>query len=256
MNQSPEILNTRQREILQIILERSLHDPETTAIPKFRLEFLKDREIIDHFTHSQLIRKNDNQTRYTPSLVGMYLTNSDLSNQIFKDIDRICEVLRSHYKQQFDAPVLIDNIGSAVSLDKKYLVFCLEMLCDGASMGRTTDMMSDGAEIIPSEQLFDFKHYSDIPESYLPSWFPDKFKSETKKPGVTEANASKREEILGAAVAVIANFPDQCMWGEKISGKRVYELINDKSPLWWDSGEPPLKDEAAIKLINKWLKTL
>ena len=117
-------------------------------------------------------------------------------------------------------------------------------------------MMSEDAEITPNEQLFNFKHFSEIPEQNLHLWFPDKINKKVNKPGNTEANASKREEILGAAIAVITNFPKECSWGGSIVGKRVYKQIYEKSLLWWPDGEVPLGDETSIELINKWLKSI
>ena len=254
MNQIQKILNDDERDLLNIILERSINNMENLEVTKFRMEFIKKRETLDNLESTQLIKKTKDGTKYKLSLVGIYLINSESSKKVFKDIDNICDVLRDHYKLYFSTPIKIDVINNTLELDKKYLVFCLNILCQGSTMGRTIDMMSEDADITPNEQLFDFELYAELPEQHLPLWFPNKFKN--KKPGNTEANASKREEILGAAIAIIANFPKECTYGDSIRGKRVYDLMHSKAKTWWKDGEPPLKDETAIKLINKYLNTL
>ena len=254
MNQIQKILNDDERDLLNIILERSINNMENLEVTKFRMEFIKKRETLDNLESTQLVKKTKDGTKYKLSLVGIYLINSESSKKVFKDIDNICDVLRDHYKLYFSTPIKIDVINNTLELDKKYLVFCLNILCQGSTMGRTIDMMSEDADITPNEQLFDFELYAELPEQHLPLWFPNKFKN--KKPGNTEANASNREEILGAAVAVIANYPKECSWGGSIVGKRVYKQIYEKSLIWWDDGEVPLGNETSIELINKWLKTI
>jgi hypothetical protein len=94
---------------------------------------------------------------------------------------------------------------------------------------------------------------------YLKWWVNERFplkKPVIKKPGNTEANASKREEILGAAVAIIANFPEECTHGKSIVGTRVCKLMQSKAKTWWENEELPLKHDTVTELINKWLNTL
>ena len=163
MNNTPEILYEQQRNILQTILKRFIKDPDGVLIKKFRLEHLKDREILNYFEQYQLLQKNSDQTKYRPSLISLYLVNSDLSKKIFSDIDRICDVLRDHYQLDQKTSISISEINSNVDFDKRYLVTCLNWLNDGVSMGRTTDMMDENAEIKPAEPLFDFSHYVSFP---------------------------------------------------------------------------------------------
>lgn len=255
MNNAPEIVTNTERNLLQTILHRMLNEPEALEQKQFRVEFENDRGTIDKLCNTQLIKIDRTHSFYSLSFMGIYLVNSELSNKIFNDIDSICDVLRDHYKQYFGKPIQVSHIQKQLGLEKTYLGICLDVLCECVSMSRSTDLLDKDAEIYPIEGLLDFKNYSELPVQYLRSWFPSAFKS-SAKPGNTESNASKREQILGAALVIIANFPEKCKRGDKIVGKKVFSLIEYKAKTWWPSEEPPLSADTATRLINKWLKTL
>lgn len=80
-----------------------------------------------------------------------------------------------------------------------------------------------------------------------------------KKPhGNTEINAQKREQILGAALSVLANWPEQCKNNAgEIEGTKIRKLIEEKALLFWkETGEPPLSTEKIEREIRKWLNTV
>lgn len=68
--------------------------------------------------------------------------------------------------------------------------------------------------------------------------------------------AAHHEAVLGAALALVANYPEQCVgehgWVEAAS---IARLIEAKSALWFDGGLPISVKEMTM-LIDKWLKTL
>lgn len=71
-----------------------------------------------------------------------------------------------------------------------------------------------------------------------------------KKPhGNAENNARNREAVLKAAIAVKANFPDQC--------KTIRDwatAIDEKARLFWPDGEPPLKPDTIERLLGDCMK--
>jgi hypothetical protein len=71
-----------------------------------------------------------------------------------------------------------------------------------------------------------------------------------------ERYAVNREQILGAAMSVIANYSAQSRNSNgKVEATKVRTLIEDKSPLFWESqSEPPMKTEGIERLIREWLK--
>jgi hypothetical protein len=74
--------------------------------------------------------------------------------------------------------------------------------------------------------------------------------------GNSERNARKREEDLGAALAVLAKWPENCQAGSgSIKATKIRELIESKGYLFWrEDGDPPLKTSEIENLIREWLR--
>lgn len=76
-----------------------------------------------------------------------------------------------------------------------------------------------------------------------------------KMHGNTERYAANREQVLGAALACLAQRPDRCRSkdGKVVAAK--LRLIDDKAPLFWpERREPPLKPAPIEDVIRGWLK--
>lgn len=78
----------------------------------------------------------------------------------------------------------------------------------------------------------------------------------TKLHGNIEHNAKKREEVLGAALSVLARWPDECKNGAgRIEATKIRVLIENKGYMFWrEDGEPPLSTGEIEKLIRQYLK--
>ncbi len=76
------------------------------------------------------------------------------------------------------------------------------------------------------------------------------------EPSATLAKNSDRELVLGAALAVVATFPEQCRgqagW---IEAEAVAKVIQAKSAIWFE-GPPHLSQSEMAELIDKWFRTL
>ncbi|MGH8590413.1 MAG: hypothetical protein ACREXX_14105, partial [Gammaproteobacteria bacterium] len=67
--------------------------------------------------------------------------------------------------------------------------------------------------------------------------------------------ASVREQVLGAALNVLAKCPDQCYDALGLcSGARIAERIAAQSMRWFDAPEPPLAGPEMTALIDRWLE--
>ncbi len=68
--------------------------------------------------------------------------------------------------------------------------------------------------------------------------------------------AKKREECLGAAIAVIANYPEQSGFKNgKLCGAKITRLIEENAEVFWpDDGAPPLKTKQLEDLITHWIR--
>lgn len=77
-----------------------------------------------------------------------------------------------------------------------------------------------------------------------------------QRPAKSEGYAKNREEVLGAALSVLAQYRDQCVTSTgTIKGAKIAKLVIDKATLFWPSThEPPLESETIPKIINEWLK--
>ncbi len=66
---------------------------------------------------------------------------------------------------------------------------------------------------------------------------------------------SVREQVLGAALNVLAKCPDQCYDAHGLcSGARIAERIAAQSMRWFDAPEPPLAEPEMTALIDRWLE--
>lgn len=105
----------------------------------------------------------------------------------------------------------------------------------------------DSALVVRTEALREL-------EQFLSDTAQDKEIS-TKTHKSTEINAQKREQILGAALSVLASWPNECKSNSgKIQATKIRELIENKGYFFWrENGEPPLATSEIEKLIRLWL---
>ncbi len=77
----------------------------------------------------------------------------------------------------------------------------------------------------------------------------------TKTHGNTEHNSGKREQVLGAAVAVLAKWPEECRdkKGEPVASK-IAAMVDAKADLFWPDAQPPLATESIADYIRDWIK--
>lgn len=69
---------------------------------------------------------------------------------------------------------------------------------------------------------------------------------------VRPSTAEAREQVLGAALAAMASFPERCR-----SAAGIRRVIEDNAPLIWsDAGKPPLAAGEIEALLAPWLRRL
>jgi len=67
---------------------------------------------------------------------------------------------------------------------------------------------------------------------------------------------SDKEHILGAALAMLATYPEQCRNKKgRIRAENIVSLINKNESLLFVDKAPDLSATAAVDLVNKWIKT-
>lgn len=65
------------------------------------------------------------------------------------------------------------------------------------------------------------------------------------------ASGDAREQVLGAALAAVAGFPDRCR-----NAAGIRRVIEDNAPLIWSGGKPPLPAAEIEALVAHWLRRL
>jgi hypothetical protein len=77
----------------------------------------------------------------------------------------------------------------------------------------------------------------------------------TKYHGNTERFALNREQVIGAALSVITQWPKQCQNSSgKFEATKIAGLVDEKALLFWpETGQPPLSREKIEREISKWI---
>jgi hypothetical protein len=77
----------------------------------------------------------------------------------------------------------------------------------------------------------------------------------TKVHGNAERHAEKREQVLGAAFAVLAKWPEECRGakGDPIASK-IADMINAKADLFWTDAKLPLSTDSIADHLRNWIK--
>jgi hypothetical protein len=73
--------------------------------------------------------------------------------------------------------------------------------------------------------------------------------------GLSPAAASAREQVLGAALNLVAKCPEKCTDAHGfVNGEAVAALIAAQSARWFDAPTPPLSNTEMAQLIDRWLE--
>jgi hypothetical protein len=80
--------------------------------------------------------------------------------------------------------------------------------------------------------------------------------SEYKINNHAERHALNREQILGAAVCILASYPDSCRSKNgTVQATKIREQIEDKAQLFWEETHlPPLSTSVIEDLLRDWLR--
>jgi hypothetical protein len=67
---------------------------------------------------------------------------------------------------------------------------------------------------------------------------------------------SDKEHILGAALAMLATYPEECRNKKgRIRAENIVSLISKNESLLFVDKAPDLSATAAVDIVNKWIKT-
>jgi hypothetical protein len=236
-------------------------------VKKFRTQHQDKKAYIDFLEDKQILRidyTNPKSRTYEISYIGLYLSNCELSKAIFKTIDRIANLLRERYENDpsDEIYITVESIETSLGITHEEFIGAYRFLHDFTRLAGAIDLNRKDAKILLGESLLDFIQFSEIPEGMLKNRFPEDFNLQNvnkKSHGNTESNASKRELVLGAAIFVLSKFPDQCRATKglnEVMGAKVADLIDQKSQLLFESGEPPFSKDKISRIVNKWINKI
>ena len=73
--------------------------------------------------------------------------------------------------------------------------------------------------------------------------------------GNESKNTKKREEVFGAAIAVMSVWPDECTTkSKKFIASKIAAKIEKEAILFWEDGKPPILKDGIATHIRDWLK--
>lgn len=65
------------------------------------------------------------------------------------------------------------------------------------------------------------------------------------------SDAIQAEQILGAALAILANAPTQCIdMNDKVSVDAIYNIMKSKANVWFENGNLPFDKQTIFKLLT------
>lgn len=71
----------------------------------------------------------------------------------------------------------------------------------------------------------------------------------------SELNAQNRQQVLGAAFAVLGKWPDECKDNKgNLVASKITRLIDQKANLFWPEAKPPLAIDTIETLLRDWIK--
>lgn len=262
MDQS--VIDDKQRDLLRQIFNKGQDPEDIVNAARFRVDHADNIPVLDEMERTQtyLIRERSGSTdTYRLRIIALPLLNLPEADLLLQDIEKLFDYLKEKYAENLSEPIRPQAICEKLQMGRSRLSDCITYLSDASVLGGSRDLELEGATVSPYERIVNFKDFFE-----LMSWLhgvlmgPSDNVSKSKKPhGNTQVNASKREEILGAAIAVMTAFPDQCRRSPNgaFSGEKITGMIEDKAPIWWpDEQEPPMSHRAIAELINKHIRTL
>ena len=161
---------------------------------------------------------------------------------------------------------MLQKIADKLVIEPNRVLLCTGYVWDlPALMFESSEEDFYASYIVPLEGVMVIESARDAALELLAGMQPGLFQSageqsfEVTKAHSNTKNAERygngREQILGAALAVLASYPDRCKTRTgKIMGAKIAKIVFEKEPLFFEEGEPPMNEESASRLINSWLK--
>ena len=258
--ESISIFDTDVKIIVEAAISQHIKGP--LARKTFRRDHADKAEILDFLEQEQILKVDyakPGNIAYSLSCFCLRIADNKIARNLLNDINRIFRFLHEEYDSSDtdDVSVKVSKISSKLKINKQRLLICFQFLLQIASIGRSQDLSQSDAVIFPGEGFEKVSNFSDSLDQMFNARFTQKSQIINKTHGNTEVHALKREQVLGAALAVLSAFPEECKNNSgEIVGSKVARLVDQKSLSLFDTkdGDPPMSLDSISRLINKWLK--
>lgn len=257
-------LNEIQKELLQrIFIGNSKNDPAVSPA-RFRADNVGVIAELDELERKKEFlerERSGSKDRYQIWIWALPYLELKKANELLSDIELLFDYLRQRYSKNLVETIQLDVISDELKKTRERVEQCVFYLNHLSVLGGwSTDLTVKNAYVVTCEELLSDENFSGL----LNRWTNIAIKQDLeqkklkKTHGNTEVNAKKREEILGAAIAVLVAYPEKCRTkGGKVQGSKIKDVIEEKAPIWWEEkGEPPLKSNEISKLINRYISSL
>lgn len=126
---------------------------------KFRAENYADVPALNDLEARGFLRRVDNG--YVIAMTALPFIGTEAAGQLLQRMERVYAALRERYRASQDAPVTVSQLAAEVQLPVPEAAQVLRLMDDVSlwNRGRTTDLMQEGAYVIPSEDLLKYASY-------------------------------------------------------------------------------------------------
>jgi hypothetical protein len=232
----PDCITNLDRELLNEAAETELNE-NTVILLKPVQQWL-----------SEQIVTSINKKEISPQVIGRFFDGAVDSKRTYIDIEQIGNWLLSRRLNAIES----DNLG-------KYIDNSLERLVDfimNESALLQLKIYDPNYKNPVENKEFGHLYFENARlQLQLNNIVNRKLHYRVSPNGHEERYAKNREQVLGAALAVITQWTDQCKNSSgKFEATKIAKLIDEKSLLFWaETGEPPLSLGSMEREIGKWI---
>jgi len=176
----------------------------------------------------------------------------------FEDVRRLDRVVSIEVNRLFDESYIgLEEypeimVIPPLQIDDSDIVFSLKERIRFEKEHGLFEQLEPITGAVPGRELLELEF--DLPKAER----KERDRSVTKKEvhGNAIRYASKRQEVVGAALALLAQYPEMCRDDKQnVRATKVRKLIEGKALLFWpETGEPPLSSEVIERLLTSYLK--
>lgn len=158
--ESPDDLPQLERRLLGKVLEAFLSTGVNPPALKVRADNYPHVKAMDDLERRGFLRRVD--MGYVVAVTTLPLLGTEAADLLVQRMERIYAVLRRQYAETQDRPLTVAQVAQDVHLSLGEVAQLLQLMSEVSfwNRGGTTDLLQDGAYVVPSEDLLKYPTYS------------------------------------------------------------------------------------------------